>query len=208
MQQGKRDFDAVAAKWDKEPRRVALAHDVAAAIIKIARVGNNTKMLDFGCGTGLVTLALQPYVEAVVAADSSKGMLAQLEQKLADAGISKVTTCFVEHNDLCRLDSDFDLVVSSMTMHHVENVAALVEKFHRLLKPGGMLCIADLDKEDGTFHDDPTGIAHNGFEKTEMESYFNAAGFKAISTIRAATVVKSGQSKVREYHVNLTVGTA
>lgn len=203
-----RDFDSVAAKWDKEPRRVKLANDVASAIIREAKPKKSEKVLDYGCGTGLVTLALLPYVAEVVAADSSKGMLAQLEQKLQEAGITEVKTCFVSLESPCSLEPGFDLVVSSMTMHHVVDVSAQVLNFKGLLRQGGRLCIADLDKEDGTFHDDPTGIAHHGFSNIEMELFFRSAGFSNIRTVRVATIQKPVDSGLREYHVNLTLGTA
>ena len=39
-----------------------------------------------------------------------------------------------------------------MTMHHIEDVSALVRTFRGMLKPGGWLAPVDLDTEDGSFH--------------------------------------------------------
>lgn len=66
----KRDFDKAAATWDEDPRRVKLAEDVAAAILREAVLSKDMDALDFGCGIGLVTLKLQPYVRSITGADS------------------------------------------------------------------------------------------------------------------------------------------
>jgi len=89
-QQMLRDFDSVAASWDQEPRRVQLARKVVDAISCEARPLQAMRVLDFGCGTGLVTLALASQVQEIVAADSSQGMLEQLANKLGASGISNV----------------------------------------------------------------------------------------------------------------------
>ena len=52
---------------------------------------------------------------------------------------------------LCRPER-FDLVYTLMTLHHIPDTAKILGSFQALLQPGGVLCIADLDKEDGSFH--------------------------------------------------------
>ncbi len=203
-----RDFDQAAARWDQEPRRVQLAHAVADGIIKEARPCTATRMLDFGCGTGLVTLALAPLVGEIVAADSSQGMLEQLTDKCVTGGITMVKPLLLPPDGSGALPDGerFDLVVSSMTMHHIADVGGLVKRFHDSLLSGGQLCIADLDREDGSFHDDPTGVQHNGFSRAEMESFLSSAGFVDIRTVRVWEVRKSRPEGDQIYPVHLTIG--
>jgi len=53
-----------------------------------------------------------------------------------------------------------------MALHHIESTQALVQVFSDHLKPGGMVALADLDKEDGSFHPEGSeGIFHRGFER-------------------------------------------
>ncbi len=61
----KRDFDKAAPTWDQEPQRVKLASDVARAIAETAHPDRGMDVLDFGCGTGLLTLQLQPLVRSI-----------------------------------------------------------------------------------------------------------------------------------------------
>ena len=59
----RRDFDAAAAAWDEEPRRVKLAGEIAAAICAKLPLSAEWDALDFGCGTGLVTLQLSQHLD-------------------------------------------------------------------------------------------------------------------------------------------------
>lgn len=201
-----RDFDSVAADWDQQPRRVQLARAVADRIISEAQPVPTMRALDFGCGTGLVTLALAPLVREILAADSSSGMLEQLSGKLSNSGIVNIQPLLISHDGSFDLHKRLDLVVSSMTMHHIGDVAGLIKRFHAILAPGGQLCIADLETEDGNFHDDPTGIQHNGFSIAEMQRFFSEAGFSKIRSVRVMEIQKPRDGYIQGYPVNLTIG--
>ncbi len=53
----RRDFDKEAAQWDANTFRVRLAQEVSAAMMRELKLNKDMTVLDFGCGTGLVTLA-------------------------------------------------------------------------------------------------------------------------------------------------------
>lgn len=186
----KRDFDKVAATWDEDPRRVKLAEDVAATILKEAVLSKDMDALDFGCGTGLVTLKLQPYVRSITGADSSQGMLSVLERKLKEKGVSNVHTLFIEIDKPGRIEGRFHLIVSSMTLHHVPETAPLLRRMYDLLLPGGIICLADLDAEDGTFHPDNTGVFHFGFDREKLKAFMSQTGFRDIKDVTAAHMLR------------------
>ncbi|MDD4138360.1 MAG: methyltransferase domain-containing protein, partial [Methanoregula sp.] len=71
----KRDFDSAASTWDEDPGRVKMAHDVARAIRETVTLRPDMDVLDFGCGTGLLALNLQPHIRTITGVDSSQGML-------------------------------------------------------------------------------------------------------------------------------------
>src|SRR3990172_483810 len=148
----KRDFDKEAAQWDSNPGRVKLANEVADAIIREAIPTRDMDVLDFGCGTGLVTLRLQPLVRTILGVDSSPGMLGVLEGKVRTQGLKNVKTQIVDFEKGGRVEGRFHLLVSSMTLHHVPDTAGLFKQWRELLLPGGLICCADLDAEDGSFH--------------------------------------------------------
>ena len=78
---GSEHFDRAAATWDLTDRRVVLAHAVAQAIAARVPLARTQSVLDFGCGTGLVTFELGPRVGSITGADTSPGMLQTLAEK-------------------------------------------------------------------------------------------------------------------------------
>ena len=191
----RRDFNKEAAQWDANPGRVKLANDVADSIIREMAPTQDMDVLDFGCGTGLVTLRLQPLVRTITGADSSEGMLGVLEGKVASQGLTNVRTQHVDFEKGGRVHGAFHLIVSSMTLHHVPDPAALFRQWQDLLVPGGRVCFADLDAEDGSFHGDNTGVFHLGFERDRLKTLLKEAGFHDIRDATAATMTKDIEGK-------------
>src|SRR5512142_568876 len=185
-----KDFDTEAKQWDSKPGLVKLASEVADAIIREAAPAAGMDALDFGCGTGLVTLRLQPLVRSINGVDSSPGMLAVLEGKTRSQGLTNVRTQLVDFGKGERIGGAFHIVVSSMTMHHVKDTAALLRQWHDVLLPGGILAAADLDTEDGSFHGDNTGVFHLGFDRGYLMKLLREAGFSDIRDVTAATVMR------------------
>jgi len=164
-------------------------------------------VMDFGCGTGLVALALQPLVRSVTGIDSSQGMLDVLAAKIARGGLGNVRTLFCDLAQGDVLTGCYDLVVSAMTLHHVREIEPLFAQFARVTAPGGRLCIADLDPDDGQFHDDDTGVFHCGFDRAALRDAFVAAGFEDVRATDAAEVIKPGRDgAMRRFTVFLMTG--
>lgn len=103
-------------------------------------------------------------------------MLNALQDKIRRLDVSNVETMagdLPEHAP----QGPFDLIVSSMTLHHIADTKALLRILLRLLRPGGYVALADLDREDGSFHGGKPGIAHHGFDRAELADWMEAAGF-------------------------------
>jgi cyclopropane fatty-acyl-phospholipid synthase-like methyltransferase len=145
-------------------------------------------IMDFGSGTGLLLERIAPHVGKITAIDVSKAMNAQLKEKQ-----SRIR-CEVQMLELdlaiSPLDQKFDGIVSSMTLHHIKDVAAMFGRFHAMLSDGGFIAIADLDREDGTFHSQDTGVHHAGFAKDEIAKLAADAGFKRIAISIVSVVHK------------------
>jgi predicted TPR repeat methyltransferase len=202
----KKDFDREAAQWDANPGRVKLANEVADAIIREVSPARDMDVLDFGCGTGLVTLRLQPLVRTILGVDSSHGMLGVLEGKIRTQGILNAQTRFVDFEKGDRIEGRFHLLVSSMTLHHVPDTARLFKQWQELLLPGGFLCFADLDAEDGSFHGDNTGVFHHGFDRQQLKKLLLSAGFHDVRDATATTMIRDVEGKgEKEFPVFLIV---
>lgn len=203
-QQERRDFDSAAKTWDEIPARAELAAAVAKAILQAVPVATDTDVLDYGCGTGLVALNLQPYVRSIVGADTSRGMIDVLEGKISEGSLDNVSTLLLNPDGGGLSDLRPDLIVSSMVLHHVENPQALIHELFRILHPGGFICLADLDAESGDFHDDAAGVFHNGFERSAIENMLSVAGFRGIRVSTVHKIVKlTRESASKEFSVFL-----
>jgi len=183
-------FDLAAATWDRKPERVRLAEDIAAAMVATLPLSPDTDVLDFGCGTGLLTLALQPYVRTVTGADLSSNMVEVLQGKVRERELKNVRTVHLGPEGAIALGGCFHLIVSAMTFHHIHDIPALLRQFHEILLPGGQICVADLEEEGGRFHTSNEGVFHFGFNPSELEGLLGEAGFDQVVRSTAATVEK------------------
>jgi ubiquinone/menaquinone biosynthesis C-methylase UbiE len=200
----KKDFNKDATSWDQKTGRVKLAHDVTHAIMNEVNLTHDMDVLDFGCGTGLLTLQLQPLVRSTTGVDSSQGMIDVLNSKIDEQKLINVKTMLIDFDKGDVLNGKFHLVVSSMTLHHMEDIESLLKQFHECLLPGGHVCIADLDSDDGKFHSDNTGVFHSGFDRVFMRKLLIQHGFHDVQDVTAAKVVKNlPDGQPREFTVFL-----
>ena len=206
MKSEKRDFDREAASWDEEPRRVRLANDIADAVSAEITLTSDMDILDFGCGTGLVTLRLQPFVHSITGVDSSRGMLRVLGAKIEKLGLTNVRAQYLDLEMGDVLEGNYHLIVSSMTLHHIKEIRPLLDQFSKISAPRGHLCIADLDLDEGGFHENNDGIHHFGFERATLRSAFREAGFEDVRDRTAAEVIKPVLGENRLFSIFLMTG--
>ncbi len=167
-------FNTAANQWDT-PDKIKMMETLAANTIEVLKIKSelkDLKVLDFGCGTGLFGLNFLDYASTLMGIDTSEGMLKVFDEKTRDREhpeISRKLTNLEKEN----LDERFDLVVSSMTFHHLNNPREMIKKIKAMLTPSGQMAIVDLDKEDGSFHPDNEGmgVKHFGFSKEELSSW-------------------------------------
>ncbi len=170
-------FDSKAKEWDKEGRRRELADAIAAALAKL-QISDDMTAMEFGCGTGLVGLQIAPQLSSLIAFDSSPGMIAELEGKISAQNIKNIKP--VQGDILTyNVEEKFDFIFSSMTMHHVDEINPVLEKLHGLLKKDGLFAIADLDTEDGSFHNPGMEEKHHGFDRRIFKEKLEEIGFSS-----------------------------
>ncbi len=198
------DFDARARTWDEDTSKADRARRVARAIASgVGSLAART-VLEYGAGTGLLGLALQPLVREVTLADSSGAMLEVAREKIAARGIRNARTLRLDLTADPPPGLRFDLVCTLMTLHHIPDTDAILAGFGRLLSRGGHLCIADLDREDGSFHG-PGFTGHNGFEREDLGARLARSGFRNARFETVFEVKKTTASGSRAFPVFLAI---
>ena len=172
-------FDAKAADWDKEARRVALAKAVASAIRRDIPLSKNFRACEYGCGTGLLSFCLKDDIGEILLADNSSGMLDVLNQKIKDHAVDNMKTLMLDLSTHEGPEAAFDLIYLQMALHHIPDTGDVLLKFRRMLKPGGFLAIADLDSEDGSFHHGDFN-GHNGFDREALSNLLKESGYADV----------------------------
>jgi 2-polyprenyl-3-methyl-5-hydroxy-6-metoxy-1,4-benzoquinol methylase len=169
-------FDTAARDWDQRPLSQQLAA-VPERLLAQLPLQASDHVLDFGAGTGLLSVPIAPKVAQVTALDMSAAMLQVLNEK----GLANITT--LQQDIFAGLPGRYHAIVSCMALHHVADTAALLRAFAAALHPGGRIALVDLYQEDGSFHGDneAKGVQHFGFAPEALQALAEQAGLMDIA---------------------------
>ena len=170
-------FERMALRYDTEERRRNAA--VIADAMRRELAGTHGKRaLDYGCGTGLVGLALLDLFASMLFVDTSPQMVAQVELKLEAAGATTGSTLCADFTTQPPPDIKVDVILVSQVLLHVKDYALLLRRLYGLLDPGGQLLIVDFDKNERIVSD----LVHNGFDQAGLTGLLKEIGFANVST--------------------------
>ena len=165
----KHDFNHKAETFDS-PKNIFLANLVCQAVEKQIDLLSDKKILDFGGGTGLLTLPLAKQAKSVTLVDISEKMLEQARLKAEQQDIKNIQ--FLEQDLLEKpLEKEFDLIVVSRVLHHMPDLDGALSLFHQHLRENGQLLLADFTKTEAN---------HHGFDLAELEKQLIEHGFSSV----------------------------
>lgn len=97
-----------------------------------------TRVLEFGCGTGTTAVAHAPYVKHIHATDLSTNMLEFAQGKIDAAGIANITLTCISIEELAKSGATYDVVMGHSILHLLEDKEVVIAKVYDLLEPGGV----------------------------------------------------------------------
>ena len=164
-------FNHKAESFDS-PKNIFIADLIRQEVEKQIVDFSDKRILDFGGGTGLVSLPLAAQSKSVTLVDISDKMLDQARLKVEKQAIENV---YLLQQDLLTkpLNQLFDIIVVSRVLHHMPNVEKTLAMFRNHLVEDGQLFIADFVK---------TGVNHHGFHLDELEENLSQNGFLPIKS--------------------------
>lgn len=138
-----RFFNEKAPTWDETAEPSGVKH---IAVAKLAGVKEGSRVLDLGCGTGIMVPAyLACGAGQVIGCDLSEGMISRAQEKWAQVSeVSFVCADVLDFEESASPDAEpgFDIVVIYNAYPHFPDKAALVKKVASLLRPGGRFLVA------------------------------------------------------------------
>jgi ubiquinone/menaquinone biosynthesis C-methylase UbiE len=164
-------FEEMAKRYDTE-ERIELAQIVAEEVKKELQDSTSQTLIDYGSGTGLVSLALTDMVESVLLIDSSEQMVEVAKSKITQRGIDNAA---VLYSDFTQGSPEVkaDIVLMSLVLLHIPDTKQILQELNSILHNGGKLIIVDFDKNETISHPK----VHNGFVHEELKEQLSEAGF-------------------------------
>jgi ubiquinone/menaquinone biosynthesis C-methylase UbiE len=166
--------------WGKVKRH----HKLLDSVVQASLVKDNDSVLDLGCGTGLLSLKFLKKADCLIqGVDSSSEMLKIFKNKIKKLNLSKNITCQLENAErLTFKNNSFDIIASTVTLHHVKNKYPVIKKIIHLLKPGGRFVLGDIDMDTtGRLTDPKQLIRIMDYLKEEYALAIQEGGIKAFS---------------------------
>ena len=200
------EFDIKAAEWDNDPMHWNRSEAIANELKSMIPLNKEMRVLEYGAGTGITSFLLKEYVKEIILMDNSSEMVRVMTEKIeaSKAKNLKALNFDLEHGDY--INEKYDLILTQMVLHHVTDIDLILSRFIKLLNPGGYLAIADLYKEDGSFHGEGfTG--HRGFDVGDLSGILRKNNFSDVTHKTCFTVKrKISDTQTRDFDVFLLIG--
>lgn len=165
-------FDQMASNYDTPDRKV-LAEIILTEILADFKESNTKILLDYGGGTGLISLPLAKRVKQVELLDLAENMGTIANQKAQNQGIKNFTAFYGDLLGVHPTLATPDIVLLSLVLLHISETKAILQAIFQTLAPGGQLIIVDFDSNDKVRHP----LVHSGFDQKQLQKLLLEIGF-------------------------------
>jgi arsenite methyltransferase len=170
-------FTKVADQWDEIRNGYFIEHMRDSAITK-AKLPEGAVVADIGTGTGFVAAGLAPHAAKVYGFDANEEMLKVAKKNLAS--FQNIELRVATGDSIPLPDHSVDGAFANMYLHHAPDPIKAIQEMARILKPGGVLCITDLDTHDHEWQRKQMADIWLGFERDDIRKWFAEAGLAEI----------------------------
>ncbi|MVX58718.1 methyltransferase domain-containing protein [Streptococcus danieliae] len=167
-------FKQMAAHYDSPERKqvAAVIHEELEQ--RLEQLAGRDLLLDYGCGTGLMSLPFAEHFSKLLLVDIAEEMLEQVRGKYQTLGLSNVTLKTVP--EFQELQGQANAILVVQTLLHVAQVEELLEQLAAHLLPDGQIFLIDFLAHEEIDHP----LVHPGFSQEELLSLCQQAGLKLV----------------------------
>lgn len=165
-------FEDMAKRYDT-PERIKLANIISKEINEQLTNGQSKRVIDYGSGTGLISVQLADQVSELIMIDSSEEMLKVADEKIKQNKLDNTKTLLADFTEKVP-DIKADVVMMSLVLLHIPETKKILERVYSVLNEDGKLIIVDFDYNEKVSHPK----IHNGFKHDELTALLSDVGFQ------------------------------
>ncbi len=184
------EWDDYAGMWEQDESTHEFSRSVFETLTQITSI-DRKHILDFGCGTGLLSQRMHESAKSIVALDASEAMIEELDKKAlekVEPVVDVLSRGLAAQHPAFR--KQFDLVVASSVCGFLANYQDVVDIIYSILENGGHFVQWDWLKEDSSSQD-------YGMTAARIKSSLYSVGFNDVSVSEAFTIeTKTGKRSV------------
>ena len=142
-------FEGWANEYDATLGKLRRHHRLLDLAVRQSGVKKNDRVLDIGCGTGLLSLKFLKKADCrIMAIDSSPEMLKIIGEKIRTLGLADRIHCMqASAETMDFLPGQFDIIAATVSLHHVKEKEPVIRKIHRTLADGGRFVLGEIDMD-------------------------------------------------------------
>jgi len=150
-------FQEWANEYDTTLGKLKRHHKLLDLVVKVSGLQRNDRILDIGCGTGLLSLKFLDTTDCTITAiDSSAQMLRIFEEKIEKFNLAEKICCLQKSaEDMDFKPDQFDIIAATVSLHHVKCKEPVINNIYASLKGGGRFVIGEIDMDTTGRLDDP-----------------------------------------------------
>lgn len=140
MNRSEKFWDRISRTYDEQAKDGDSEQSYITAIENAKKHLNSSDcVLDFGCGTGIITLEIADDVKEIHAIDISSKMIETIKRKASERKIENIDCAQATIFDERFKRESFDVILAFSVLHYVEDAQKGMQRINELLKPEGLL---------------------------------------------------------------------
>lgn len=142
-------FNALSHEWWNENGALKTLHDINPVRLRYIKKSvnlTNKKILDIGCGGGLLTESMASCGGLVTGIDISKNLIQIATEHARETNLNITYICNTAEEFATTQQSSYDLITCMELLEHVADPISVIDACRKLIKPNGLLFLSTINR--------------------------------------------------------------